>query len=80
MQVGDLIGSGTISGTEPGSLGSFLEASVGGKQPFELENGIRRTFLEDGDSIIINGWCGTEGSDLVGFGTCEGTIEPSIEL
>jgi fumarylacetoacetase len=80
MQVGDLIGSGTISGTEPGSLGSFLEASDGGKRVFELSNGIKRTFLEDGDSITIRGWCGKDGSNLVGFGDCEGTIEPARKL
>lgn len=79
MQVGDLIGSGTISGTEPGSLGSFLEASSGGKQSFELSNSIKRTFLEDGDSITIRGWCGEKRSGLVGFGDCEGTIKPALK-
>lgn len=80
MQVGDLIGSGTISGTEPGSLGSFLEASAGGTRTFELSNGIKRTFLQDGDSITIRGWCGKDGSPLVGFGECEGTIKPAPTL
>ncbi|KAJ5782584.1 hypothetical protein N7457_004358 [Penicillium paradoxum] len=80
MQVGDLIGSGTISGTEPGSLGSLLEASAGGTRSFELENGIQRTFLEDGDSISIRAWCGKDGSPLVGFGECEGLIKPALTL
>ncbi|KAJ5699214.1 hypothetical protein N7536_002227 [Penicillium majusculum] len=80
MKVGDLIGSGTISGTEPGSLGSFLEASAGGTRTFELENGIQRKFLQDGDSISIRAWCGKDGSPLVGFGECEGTIKPAPTL
>lgn len=74
MQVGDLIGSGTISGTDPGSVGSFLEASAGGNQTIELSSGVKRTFLEDGDSITIRGWCGEKSTGLVGFGDCEGRI------
>lgn len=80
MQVGDLIGSGTISGTDSGSLGSFLEASKGGKQIIEFQNGIKRTFLEDGDSVTIRGWCGTDDFNLVGFGDCQGTIQPALNL
>ncbi|EXJ63181.1 fumarylacetoacetase [Cladophialophora yegresii CBS 114405] len=79
LEVGDLIGSGTISGTEPGTLGSFLEASNGGKRSFDLSATIRRTFLEDGDSVVIRGWCGDDDSNLVGFGECSGTILPSIK-
>lgn len=77
MQVGDLIGSGTISGTEPGTLGSFLEASKGGKEAFALSDSVRRTFLEDGDTVTIRGWCGSNPGELVGFGECVGRIEPS---
>jgi fumarylacetoacetase len=80
MQVGDLIGSGTISGTEPGSLGSLLEASAGGGHIVLLPGGIERKFLEDGDSISIRAWCGKDESRLVGFGVCEGTILPAREL
>ncbi|KAJ5982565.1 hypothetical protein N7451_012665 [Penicillium sp. IBT 35674x] len=80
MQVGDLIESGTISGTGPGSLGSFLEASSGGTKRFDLSNGIKRTFLQDGDSIAIRGWCGKDGTPLVGFGECEGTIKSAPTL
>ncbi|KAL4808581.1 hypothetical protein BDV18DRAFT_167640 [Aspergillus unguis] len=79
MQVGDLIGSGTISGTDKGTLGSFLECSAGGKKEFELDSEIKRTFLEDGDSITIRGWCGSDNS-LVGFGECEGTIQPALKF
>ena len=80
MQVGDLIGSGTISGTDRGSLGSLLEASIGGKEEFELSSGIKRTFLEDGDRVIIRGCCGEDIFSLVGFGECEGIIEAALEL
>ncbi|CAM1508804.1 Fc.00g056520.m01.CDS01 [Cosmosporella sp. VM-42] len=64
MQVGDLIGSETISGIDRGSFGSFLEGSNGGKEKFELPNGITRTFLEDGDSTTIRGWCGMDESSF----------------
>lgn len=77
LEVGDLIGSGTISGTEPGTLGSFLEASGGGKRSYDVSPTIQRTFLEDGDRITIRGWCGCDSSRLVGFGDCAGRILPA---
>ncbi|KAH8886242.1 fumarylacetoacetase [Thozetella sp. PMI_491] len=80
LQVGDLLGSGTISGTEPGTLGSLLEASNGGKKAFTLSSEIKRTFLEDGDRVTIRGWCGDKDMELVGFGDCTGTILPAPRL
>ena len=77
LEVGDLIGSGTISGTQPGTLGSLLEASNGGKTPYALSSTVTRTFLEDGDHVRITGWCGDRESGLVGFGDCSGTILPA---
>ncbi|KIX05121.1 fumarylacetoacetase [Rhinocladiella mackenziei CBS 650.93] len=77
MEVGDLIGSGTISGAQPGTLGSLLEASNGGKQSFALSNSLHRTFLEDGDTVTIRGWCGSDPTTMIGFGECSGRIEPS---
>lgn len=77
LGVGDLMGSGTISGTEPGTLGSLLEQNKGGKNTIKLDDGYERTFLEDGDSIIFRGCCGSDESNLVGFGECEGVILPS---
>ncbi|GAM88146.1 hypothetical protein ANO11243_061770 [Dothideomycetidae sp. 11243] len=75
MEVGDLLGSGTISGTEPGSLGSLLEQSKGGKQPIVLSENLSRTFLEDGDTVTIRGWCQKDGRGRrVGFGLCVGAI------
>ncbi len=57
MNVGDLLGSGTISGPEKGERGSMLELSWNGTRPLELDGGERRSFLEDGDLLRIRGWC-----------------------
>lgn len=76
MLPGDLLGSGTISGTEAGSHGSLLEATDGGKKEISLADGEKRVFLRDGDRVIIRGWCG-KGDGRVGFGCCEGQIQPS---
>ena len=77
MGTGDLLGSGTISGTEKGTQGSLIEASLGGKSPVDIGGGEQRTFLEDGDTIRISGWAGSEQDGLVGFGDCLGEILPS---
>ena len=73
MNVGDLLGSGTISGPEKDQRGSLLEISWNGSEPVELASGVSRTFLEDGDSLIMRGWCQGDGY-RVGFGEVEGTI------
>lgn len=73
MNVGDLLGSGTISGPEKDQRGSLLEISWNGTEPVELAEGIKRTFLEDGDSLVMRGWCQGDGY-RVGFGEVEGTI------
>ena len=76
MNVGDLLGSGTISGLEKHQRGSLLEISWNGAEPVELADGIRRTFLEDGDSLSMRGWCQGNGY-RIGFGEVEGTILPA---
>jgi fumarylacetoacetase len=76
MNVGDLLGSGTISGPEKHERGSLLEISWNGTEPVELPGGIKRTFLEDGDSLVMRGWCQGDGY-RVGFGEVEGTITPA---
>lgn len=76
MTVGDLLGSGTISGPEKDQRGSMLELSWGGAEPMELAGGEKRTFLEDGDSLVMTGWCQGDGY-RVGFGVVEGTILPA---
>lgn len=73
MNVGDLLGSGTISGPEKHQRGSLLEISWNGTEPVELDGGIKRSFLEDGDSLVMRGWCQGDGY-RVGFGEVEGTI------
>ncbi|WP_454624107.1 fumarylacetoacetase [Bradyrhizobium cenepequi] len=73
MNVGDLLGSGTISGPEKDQRGSLLEISWNGTEPVELAGGIKRSFLEDGDSLVMRGWCQGDGF-RVGFGEVEGTI------
>lgn len=80
MNVGDLLGSGTISGTEAGSRGALLEMTENGKNPVKLDDGEERTFLQDGDEVTLRGWCGREDGALVGFGECGGRIEPAIEM
>jgi fumarylacetoacetase len=76
MRVGDLLGSGTISGAEGHQRGSLLELSWNGTEPVELPGGARRSFLEDGDCLVIRGWCQGDGY-RVGFGEVEGTILPA---
>jgi fumarylacetoacetase len=76
MNIGDLLGSGTISGPEKSQRGSLLEISWNGSEAVELADGVVRTFLEDGDSLVMRGWCQGEGY-RVGFGEVEGTILPA---
>jgi fumarylacetoacetase len=76
MNIGDLLGSGTISGPEKHQRGSLLEISWSGTEPLELPGGVKRTFLEDGDSLVMRGWCQGDGF-RVGFGEVEGTIAPA---
>lgn len=73
MRVGDLLGSGTISGPTEGAAGSLVELSRG----INLEGGEKRRFLEDHDIVVIRGWAGEDG-ERVGFGECVGTILPAI--
>ena len=74
---GDMLGSGTQSGPEHEEAGSLLELSRGGKQSITLSNGEERKFLEDGDTVILRGWCEAEGFNRIGFGSVEGTVLPA---
>ncbi|MEQ8659059.1 MAG: fumarylacetoacetase [Hyphomicrobiales bacterium] len=77
MHTGDLLGSGTISGPDKGSRGSLLELSWGGKEPITLDTGETRSFIEDGDTLVLHG--AARGEDYsIGFGTCEGTLLPAL--
>ena len=76
MRVGDLLGSGTISGAETESRGSLLELSWGGAEPIELSGGLRRSFLEDGDRVTLRGHARGAGY-RIGFGDCAGEVRPA---
>jgi fumarylacetoacetase len=70
---GDLYASGTISGSEPGSYGSLIELTWGGRDPLSLADGTTRTFLEDGDTVVVRGAAG----ERVSFGEVRATILPA---
>jgi fumarylacetoacetase len=71
---GDLYASGTISGSEPDSVGSFIEMTLNGQRPLTLPDGETRTFLEDGDEVTLRGWCERDGYRRIGFGAARGRI------
>ncbi len=78
IRPGDVYGSGTISGAEPGSFGSIFELTWGGTAPIDLPSGERRTFIEDGDTIAMTASC-ARGELRVGFGDVSGTILPALK-
>jgi len=73
---GDLYASGTISGPDPGSYGSLIELTWNGRDPLQLPDGTERRFLEDGDEVVLRGWCESDGV-RVGFGECRGVVAPA---
>lgn len=73
MQTGDLLATGTLSGTENNQLGCLLEMTQNGKNPVQLANGRSRTFLENGDTLIIRASAG-QGENLISFGEVSGTV------
>jgi len=77
LQPGDLFGSGTLSGQNPDAVGSLLESTGGGKQPLTLASGEQRTFLEDGDEVILRARCRRDGYPSIGFGECRGKVQPA---
>lgn len=80
LNVGDLLGSGTISGKEQSARGSLLEQNENGKKEIGLAGMEVRKFLRDGDEVTIHGVCGTDPDALVGFGKCVGMIVPAIQI
>ena len=76
LRTGDMLASGTISGPEKNSRGSMLELTWGWSEPIKLSNGEERIALEDGDTILLKGWCQGEGY-RIGFGSCTGKLLPS---
>jgi fumarylacetoacetase len=80
LRPGDLLGSGTQSGPQPGQGGSLLELTQGGKQPITLPSGQTRTFLQDGDTVILRAFCERAGQRRIGFGDCAATVLPAPTL
>ena len=80
LQPGDLLGSGTMSGPAPEQAGSMLELSGAGRKPIALSNGESRTFLEDGDTVILRAFCEQPGRRRIGFGECRGTVSAARPL
>jgi fumarylacetoacetase len=77
LQPGDLLGSGTLSGPTPDQAGSLLELSGGGRQPIVLPNGETRSFLQDGDTLTLRGYCERAGAARIGLGEVSATVEPA---
>lgn len=77
MRPGDLLASGTVSGPNPGSYGSMLELSWKGTKPLKMSDGSQRTFIEDGDEVILKGRAKKNGH-CVGFGSCSGIVLPTL--
>jgi fumarylacetoacetase len=80
LQSGDLLGTGTLSGPTLDSACALIELTSGGKNPLLLPNGETRTWVEDGDSIILRGWCERPGAARIGFGECVGTVLPAAGI
>lgn len=74
LSAGDLLASGTISGTTKDSRGSMLELAWRGTEPLQLPTGETRKFLEDGDEVILRAYCEREGHATIGFGECRGVV------
>ena len=73
-----VLGTGTQSGPTRGEEGCLLELSHGGKQPLPLADGQTRSFVEDGDTVILRGWCEAPGAARIGFGECRGTVLAAV--
>lgn len=77
LQTGDLMATGTVSGKEKDERGCLLERTWRGTEPLELPSGEQRRFLEDGDEVIMKGYCEREGFRRIGLGECRGRILPA---
>lgn len=77
LNAGDLLGTGTISSGDRSGLGSLMEITLGGAQPFELSSGETRTFLEDGDELVLAATARAGGAVPIGFGECRAIVVSS---
>lgn len=80
LRAGDLIASGTVSGPEKQNRGCLLEQTWKGSEPLDLPSGETRTFLEDGDEVVLRGFCARDGFAPIGFGRCSGVILPAFRF
>ena len=74
LRAGDLFASGTVSGPDRGQRGCLLELTWRGAEPLTLPDGETRKFLEDGDEVIMRGYCEREGAVAIGLGECRGVV------
>jgi fumarylacetoacetase len=74
LRPGDLLASGTVSGPSPEERGCLLELTRRGAEPIRLPTGEIRKFLEDGDEVILRGYCQRDGLPRIGFGECRGIV------
>jgi fumarylacetoacetase len=79
LRPGDLLASGTVSGPTKESRGCLLELTWRGAEPLTLPSGETRKFLEDGDEVLMRGYCEREGAVRIGFGECRGTVTPAVQ-
>lgn len=80
MNAGDLFGSGTISGPGHDEAGALIELSRGGQTPVDIGGNETRSYLEDGDTVVLCGWCERSGYARIGFGECRGEVTPAGKL
>jgi fumarylacetoacetase len=80
LRAGDLLASGTVSGADKSARGCLLELTSQGKDPVTLPTGDQRKFLEDGDEIILRGFCERDGFRRIGLGSCRGMILPAFAV
>lgn len=78
LEIGDLIGTGTISGPELEASGCIFERTLGGRAPVELPSGEKRSFVEDGDTVSIRAFCEAQGYRRIGFGEASSTVIANV--
>jgi fumarylacetoacetase len=79
LKTGDLLASGTVSGKEDATRGCLQELTQLGTHPITLPGGELRASLEDGDEVIMRGWCERKGFRRIGLGECRGVVSPPAE-
>ena len=80
LKAGDVIGSGTVSGPTVSEAGALIELALNSAAPVGLATGEKRSFLEDGDTVALRGYCEKPGFARTGFGECWGEVLPSISF